>query len=284
MTSPALQRLQSMDALKFFAIFLVLWGHCVQYLISGEFADKPVYRHIYSFHMPLFMMLSGFFFAMTCRRGFWKLSVKKFRQLLLPVLCWILIFTIARRTTMGLPSLGELKGAYLSGLWFLKSAFVCSIIGYFAFVTMRRHMIWGGVISLVVSQLINSPLLQISYMYPCFLAGGVLWINYDAFKKHIGRIAIVTGAIFISANIFLDSYVYSTAKDAFDSLDLMTTDAIRFIGWRVYRLVMGICGGVFLIALTEFIFSKPRSGRLDRHHVGMGQDDIGNLHPAIIHS
>ena len=212
--------------------------------------------------MPLFMMISGFFFAMTCRRGFWKLSAKKARQLLLPVLCWILIFTIARRITIGLPSFVELRSAYLIGLWFLKSAFVCSIIGYFTFVMMRQHLIWGGVISLIISQLANSPLLQISYMYPCFLAGGALWINYDTFKKHIASIAIVSGTIFISANIFLDSYVYSTAKNVFDSLDMLTSDTLLFFGWRIYRLVMGICGGVFLIALTEFIFSKPRSGRL----------------------
>lgn len=144
MTSPALQRLQSMDALKFFAIFLVLWGHCVQYLISGEFADKPVYRHIYSFHMPLFMMLSGFFFAMTCRRGFWKLSVKKFRQLLLPVLCWILIFTIARQHNHGITIIGRTKGR-ISQRTVVSEKRVC--VQYHRLLRIRNDAatyVWGG--------------------------------------------------------------------------------------------------------------------------------------------
>lgn len=54
-------RLASMDMLKGFAIILVIAGHAVQYLISGHYYDKEVYRLIYSFHMPLFMAITGFF-------------------------------------------------------------------------------------------------------------------------------------------------------------------------------------------------------------------------------
>lgn len=54
-------RLASMDMLKGFAIIMVIAGHAVQYLISGHYYDKEVYRLIYSFHMPLFMAITGFF-------------------------------------------------------------------------------------------------------------------------------------------------------------------------------------------------------------------------------
>ena len=47
--------------LKGFAIIMVIAGHAVQYLISGHYYDKEVYRLIYSFHMPLFMAITGFF-------------------------------------------------------------------------------------------------------------------------------------------------------------------------------------------------------------------------------
>lgn len=55
------ERLASMDMLKGFAIFMVIAGHTIQYLISGDYCDKSAYRVIYSFHMPLFMAISGFF-------------------------------------------------------------------------------------------------------------------------------------------------------------------------------------------------------------------------------
>lgn len=70
-------RMQSMDLLKFLAIFLVLWGHAEQYLLSCDYAERAVYRHIYSFHMPLFMMISGFFFAMTIKPGVMKKHCRK---------------------------------------------------------------------------------------------------------------------------------------------------------------------------------------------------------------
>ena len=56
-------RLRSFDILKLFAIFLVLWGHCIQYFLSSKPVDEPLYRTIYAFHMPLFMMISGYFAA-----------------------------------------------------------------------------------------------------------------------------------------------------------------------------------------------------------------------------
>lgn len=57
----SMARLASMDMLKGFAIIMVIAGHAVQYLISGHYYDKEVYLLIYSFHMPLFMAITGFF-------------------------------------------------------------------------------------------------------------------------------------------------------------------------------------------------------------------------------
>ncbi|MDE5968902.1 MAG: acyltransferase family protein [Muribaculaceae bacterium] len=59
-TEPSRNRVVWLDILKCMAIFLVLWGHSIQYLRSDSPFDDPVFRFIYSFHMPLFMALSGF--------------------------------------------------------------------------------------------------------------------------------------------------------------------------------------------------------------------------------
>ena len=54
-------RIIAFDLIKLFAIFLVIEGHCTQHLLSSFEYDEPVYVYIYSFHMPLFMFLSGYF-------------------------------------------------------------------------------------------------------------------------------------------------------------------------------------------------------------------------------
>lgn len=57
------KRLVSFDLLKFFAMFLVLWGHCIQQFIPdyGMCKNKTIFTFIYSVHMPLFACTSGFF-------------------------------------------------------------------------------------------------------------------------------------------------------------------------------------------------------------------------------
>ena len=56
-----MERIKYLDYLKAFAIYLVVYGHLLcDY--ADEQASSPVCITIYSFHMALFMSLSGFFF------------------------------------------------------------------------------------------------------------------------------------------------------------------------------------------------------------------------------
>lgn len=88
-------RIKYMDALKFFAIFMVLWGHCTQHLLSSVYYTEPIYQVIYSFHMPLFMAISGFFGTKIGNVTFVQSFIKKFRQLLLPALFFGILFCIS---------------------------------------------------------------------------------------------------------------------------------------------------------------------------------------------
>ena len=58
------------NIVKGVAIFLMLWGHCIQYcaLNDFDFFENPVFKFIYSFHMPLFMLISGYLFAFSCKK------------------------------------------------------------------------------------------------------------------------------------------------------------------------------------------------------------------------
>jgi len=76
-----------MDTLKFFAIFLVLWGHSIQHFRGGNAYDNPMYVLIYLFYMPLFMIISGFFAKGAGNgRTFKEILFKRVRQLLIPAL------------------------------------------------------------------------------------------------------------------------------------------------------------------------------------------------------
>lgn len=52
-------RLHYIDNLKGVLILLVVLGHCIQ-ATNMDYDHDLVSRYIYSFHMPLFMCVSGF--------------------------------------------------------------------------------------------------------------------------------------------------------------------------------------------------------------------------------
>lgn len=58
------------DLVKGLAIFLMLWGHCIQYCAqeAAGYLTDIVFKTIYTFHMPLFMLVSGYLFSYSFRK------------------------------------------------------------------------------------------------------------------------------------------------------------------------------------------------------------------------
>lgn len=119
------ERLYHLDILKFLAIFCVCYGHCIQHFLSGVPSENPIFRFIYSFHMPLFMAITGYFCYTNKYISFYGVIKKKLRQLILPGIC----FAIAIPLVQGFPNGFDIETA-IHSYWFLKSAFICAILYY----------------------------------------------------------------------------------------------------------------------------------------------------------
>lgn len=235
-------RLQSMDLLKFLAIFLVLWGHCEQYLLSADYWDRAVYRHIYSFHMPLFMMIAGFFFAMTVRPGVISNLLHKARQLLLPVVSWSLILFFASAIYhRQLPPAESFVNNAVRSLWFLKSVFACSVLGLLPFLVFRKHFGAAAVVTLLISQILNwIPVVELPYMYPAFLTGGIIYRHHESFRTNARLIVPLCGFIWLVCNLFLDADTYRAMK--IDVLAYPSFYTFDNLCWKLYEYTMGLCG------------------------------------------
>lgn len=117
------KRILWVDALKAFAITIVVLGHCLQAIDSASI----MYKYIYAFHMPLFMAISGY-----CS---YKPSVpinnirKRFFQLVIPFLAWPMVWYVVKMDFSGVTDY------YLhlplnpdTGLWFLYELFLISLV------------------------------------------------------------------------------------------------------------------------------------------------------------
>ena len=80
---------------------MVLWAHGIQHLTTTDCIVNPVYRWIYSFHMPLFMMVSGYFSGRSMRLSFWVFLGKKLKQIAIPGFVWPWVFALIGIVLLG---------------------------------------------------------------------------------------------------------------------------------------------------------------------------------------
>lgn len=114
-------RILYLDVVKAIAICLVCIGHA-KYLVTLD-KSSVVNDWIYSFHMPLFMLLSGYFSAHALQQPFGKFVKKKALQLLVPAVV-IPFLTVVVCILMGNDNISvTARAEAVGGMWFLKILF-----------------------------------------------------------------------------------------------------------------------------------------------------------------
>lgn len=136
------QRIEWVDILKGIAILLVVVGH-TEY---AEGASNPGKTLIYSFHMALFFMLSGYTAALSLSRHphLGRFIWRRFLSIMVPYICWMLAIPViyAPIEHISQYSLQNALLGILSGWgqwWFLPCLFILQLF-YVLFTLIRRHM------------------------------------------------------------------------------------------------------------------------------------------------
>lgn len=103
------ERVLYWDVIKAFAIFMVVWGHSIQFLQPNQVRmwDSFAERLIVSVHMPLFMMVSGYFARAIYRKSVKENVVQKAKQLLLPSVSTFFVVGLALMAIRSTPPVKE---------------------------------------------------------------------------------------------------------------------------------------------------------------------------------
>jgi fucose 4-O-acetylase-like acetyltransferase len=179
---PDAPRFEFIDALRGFAIVLVVLGHALQYTLAAP-DDDPLYRLIYSFHMPLFMFISGFVFSGAKRSASAELRLKS-RSLLVPFLAWLPVTFVWMQLGPAPLSLQAFVVQVIAspdagGLWFLWVLFLINLVMIAARALIRTRPQLGAwclwaILNLIVLARPHSDLLGIKLLcwhLPFFLVG-----------------------------------------------------------------------------------------------------------------
>lgn len=257
-----IKRSQYLDIIKGIAIFLVLWGHSIQILSYGklDYYNNYLFKFIYSFHMPLFMLVSGYLFYFCCNRKTLKELLKnRVIGLIIPIFSWGTIFYLFQniinycsKRNSSLSISGYLRS--LNGTWFLWSLLIIScivaVLNRIKKKIIRNIMLTVGIIFVLIAP---NPTMNL-YMYPYFVIG-FLFNEYksgvlDKLKK-IGHLILLIYPIIL---IFYKNrdYIYTTGINPLVS----EYGVVNQIGIDIYRWCVGLFGSVFVLILTYIIIQK----------------------------
>lgn len=250
------ERIQYWDICKGLAMFLVVWGHCLQNLTTdnGYWLSDSASEIIISFHMPLFMLVSGYFAYSSLWKTFSQVMGKKVVQLLLPSVVWGLIVSSAAMLVhrdFSAERFQYILTITLYSFWFLKALFMCYLITMIGAYAYRKWYVWGLLVVVLLLLLAGEPLNYSSTisMLPFFCAGLFLK-RYE--NEIFGRPkSFLIGSVFIYAicmtiwqsgdyNLYLHPFTWNLGG----------------VKCMLIRSLIGISGSLAVILMIKYISQK----------------------------
>ena len=262
-----------LDIVKGVAIFLMLWGHCVQYCAdnSFDFFENAVFKTIYSFHMPLFMLVSGYLFYFSCKkRNLRDLLAHRTQSMIQPIImCSIFNYFITTviiehklKSVINGQWFSSLDIYHLDSLWFLWSVLCSSIVVAIAekatknlFIKIVVLVLGAGFVWLFPNNDLNL------YMYPYFVAGFLFSKYKDKIPMIIMKVKYAFLLLFPLMMLFYQKkhFIYTTGiKSSANKIEMISID--------LYRWAIGFVGSVFALVIIELIYNllickKPVLGK-----------------------
>jgi len=237
------ERLTWLDYAKGIGIMLVVLGHIVRGLVDNSLvsANDPRFQWfdftLYTFHMPLFFLISGMTAEASLERGKRNFIKGKIWTIAFPYVLWSLLFGTLRVLFSSKDVTWDRLawiGLYpMSIFWFLYVLFLCHMAFAF-FPAQRRYFLFGASAgALIVSEFVPQdvkniwpPLFYFFWAMPFYMAGHFL-------RKTATTIAVKVWAVPLLALAFATSVLVAHAVAQ----------------WR-YQSIFAVPAGIFGIALV----------------------------------
>lgn len=268
------ERALTPDICKGIAILLVVWGHVLQQGLFGvaEIHENPAVKIIYSFHMPLFVLISGYFFyASQKKKSIKEIIVQRGKNLLKIILIWntihyaialLLSCLIEKQAFFSIKSWWR---AIIEGYWFLWAVLFCTItVGLIVKCLPKQFWMVGFVVVFPLA-LISPCRWVILSVYPFYIAGFLfhkwieegkkipLWLKYSSLPVFV----VATWLHFSGSAVGNSEWMYLVKKSlGFLKGSIGLTEIMIQVGNIVLYYVLGISGSVSVIILVDVIVCK----------------------------
>ena len=261
----------SLDIAKGILIFLVVWGHSIQmgfgygYGETGQYMQNSIYRGIYSFHMPLFMAISGYLFFYSNQKSFREVVLSKLKSIGIPYItyCTLLVLALAPSLKMG-GAKSVIFETYKNGFWFLTSVLLnCMIVAVATIISRNKSIVAALLLLINISFLFVEEIYLYkthNFMFTCFIMGYLYNMYFSrplTFNKTRWTGAVVAFIAFIVCVLLFHNelYIYTSGvciiRDGSISLYQFKIDILRcaigFVASICFLYFIPLCGHLSLI-------------------------------------
>lgn len=279
---------KSFDCLKGLAIFLVVWGHCIQIFGEGlNVLSDPIGKAIYMFHMPLFFFVSGYFALKIKDLTLKQIFKDRIWKLAKPTLVWSLVGIVVKVSKSlienGIYKIGgggkTLIYSLLDSYWFINVLilfilmtklyyFLCQKIKLPSYILFSFLYILLLLFPYNGIPLIHVPFLKAFYLF--FISGSICK-KFDVFswvKNHSFGVLVISGLLFIvlwSYHPGAELFAYSMKLNFFRNI---TKTILKFILFNLNGFV-GIALSYSIILLLLRHFNLHYLSKIGRQTLGI---------------
>lgn len=233
------ERDKSFDIIKGILIYLVVLGHSIQIEFNDSSWNKSLFAFLYSFHMPLFIFISGYFLKSSLSKPFCEMTISKTQRLIIPTVIYTFFIVIIFATSITYKNPGVNIGRLISIIetyWYTICIFFLSII-YWLFFRFKQGP--------VVIILLFLSLIILETFYP----------QVAAADCQVVRMFLVfgLGVIVSKKEISLDSLKYKRIICLFSIIIIVTNRLIWGCNLSLYPIILRIFDGLFCCVLSYYV-------------------------------
>lgn len=259
------------DIIKGILIILVVLGHSIQWNLKSEFDNNFIFRFIYSFHMPLFILISGYIYGYVDvnKNKIIYYFNKNIKRLLLPFISWYILSYIFNLSYKNISFFDYIKKLILSpdnGLWFLWIIFSFKMLFFIIErisikifnkkIIIDKLIVW--LLLIIMSKVSPIEILGISLLnkyYLYFILGYIL--NKKELLSNIFNLSKTIYLISIFGFVLLSSQWYRVQPPIILMKFRWYLNNKIFIGMEViYQLLIVILALISMIGLIRYIVKK----------------------------
>lgn len=219
-------RHELIDILKGFAAVCVVLGHAIQRGMIVGFEDNWLFKLIYTFHMPLFILLSGYVLCLGSKKLDKNFLIDKTRKLLYPTIVWsYLVYFCRDLPFVGIKPFIQFPDSVIEYtktlilhpnyvIWFLYVIYIYILIFYIGNKLPKKYFLTyiasvGVLFFILPSDYFG--MYQIAQYFPFFVIGYYLpKINLSEFVKN--------NKMWIPASLFFVASFYSWSLSSVDRM------------------------------------------------------------------